>query len=154
MAPALDGQEKIMLESRETTSEISPGTVTRRTGGMLLSRRRTAFMAAFGLAMFGMGVGLVAHFDLGRRASAQEPPLWTEGARGGLDPNTPVTLTSFSRLAKQVSPAVVNISTSQTMKLPDQDPMHDFFFGPFGDMFDGQQGPGGPGGGGRGGRRF
>jgi serine protease Do len=123
-------------------------TVSRPPRAGVLSRRRTAYMAAFGLAMFGMGVGLVAHFDVGSRASAQEPPLWTDGARGGLDPNTPVTLTSFSRLAKQVSPAVVNISTSQTMRLPDNDPMHDFFFGPFGDMFEGpggqpqQQGPG------------
>src|SRR5438270_431783 len=41
------------------------------------------------------------------------PKLWTDGGRGGIAANSPVTMQSFVKLARSLGPAVVNISTVQ-----------------------------------------
>src|SRR5688500_17966537 len=57
--------------------------------------------------------GLVAHPGV---ASAAPPPprLWSEKAFAQpIDPDGPVSMRAFSRLAKELSPAVVNVTVSQ-----------------------------------------
>lgn len=52
----------------------------------------------------------------------KKPPdkLWTEQAvNTGINPDTPVTMGAFSRLAKLISPAVVNISVTGAASAPD-----------------------------------
>jgi serine protease Do len=98
------------------------------------SNRRVAVLAA--LAGFVIGVGVCVRLDLlpapaavglfgGGEASPSNPP--------------PVTIPDFADLASHVSPAVVNISTTQEVKSP-----HAMGPGP-GPGGPGQQAPGGPG---------
>ena len=93
-----------------------------------------------------VGVGIVTGACLSFDSRARADKLWTEKSEATqpLDPRGPG---GFSKLAKEVSPAVVNITTSKTMKSPfggrgkrkggrmDPDnPMNEFFEKFFGQM--------------------
>ena len=75
-------------------------------------RRPTLLHATIAATFLAAGVLLAAGLNLDKGAQADR--LWTEkkGA-GGLDPNGPVSLNAFSRLAKTLSPAVVNITVNR-----------------------------------------
>ena len=56
-------------------------------------------------------LGLVATSPLGARAAGVPSRLWTEKSWATpLDPDAPVSMKAFSRLARELSPAVVNIN--------------------------------------------
>ncbi|HXJ36320.1 MAG TPA: DegQ family serine endoprotease [Candidatus Eisenbacteria bacterium] len=105
------------------------------------SNRRAVLIAL--AAGFVIGVGVSMRFDLLPRGEA----VSLFGGDGASSPPT-VTLPSFADLAEHVSPAVVNISTTQEMKSPhglggpgapggpggpggDDDDQFQEFFGPF-----------------------
>ena len=85
-------------------------------------------------------------------ASARDKPFWEENSSASApDPDSPLRWDTFSKLAAKLQPAVVNISTTETVRHPQvpgmgrpeggmpQDPFDEFFRHFF-------QGPGGPGG--------
>ncbi|MGB0588041.1 MAG: trypsin-like peptidase domain-containing protein [Myxococcota bacterium] len=58
------------------------------------------------------------------------PKLWTDGATATpLDPGAPVALNTFSTLARELSPAVISITTKRTNPGP-QHPLFPMFRGP------------------------
>ena len=90
------------------------------------TNRRVALLAAF--AGFVIGVGVCVRFDLFARSEAG---LFGQSEGSGPPSQAPaVAIPDFADLAKHVSPAVVNISTTQEVKNPHG--------------FNGPQGPGGP----------
>jgi len=96
------------------------------------SNRRTVLIAlAAGIVI---GIGVCMRFDLVPRGEA----VSLFGGDSGTSSPPTVALPSFAELAEHVSPAVVNISTTQEVKSPHG------MGGPSGPS--GQGGPGGPGG--------
>ena len=78
------------------------------------SNRRVALLAAF--AGFVIGVGVCVRFDLFARSEAG---LFGQSEGSGPPSQAPaVAIPDFADLAKHVSPAVVNISTTQEVKNP------------------------------------
>ncbi|MBI3072314.1 MAG: DegQ family serine endoprotease [Deltaproteobacteria bacterium] len=95
-------------------------------------RIRHVKVAALSLASVGIGFGLSSLTDSGVVWAKKDGPLWTEKSKvNRLPPDSPVTLSSFAKLAKEVSSAVVNISTvsraRQRFSGPHRDPFQDFF---------------------------
>jgi len=101
------------------------------------------------LLLFALCLSVVVHAPA---AEARDKPFWEEnGSVAAPDPDSPVRWNTFSKLAERLRPAVVNISTTETVRHPDvpgmrrpegrspHDPFEDFFRRFF-------EGPGGPGG--------
>ncbi|MFQ5329192.1 MAG: DegQ family serine endoprotease [Thermodesulfobacteriota bacterium] len=93
-----------------------------------------------GLFSLLVGVGLTIKLDLAQTTGAQE--FWKENGGAAVTINP----TSFSALARTLTPAVVNISTTQVAKsrphvpLPEfKGPFEEFFGNEFRDFFGGQQ---------------
>ncbi|MCP3678456.1 MAG: DegQ family serine endoprotease [Deltaproteobacteria bacterium] len=87
-----------------------------------------------------VGIGLTIKLDLAQTTGAQE--FWKENG----DESVTINPTSFSELARKLTPSVVNISTTQvrksrpTVPFPEfKTPFEDFFGGEFRDFFGGQQ---------------
>ncbi len=77
--------------------------------------RKPLTYAVVALAFLAMGVGISASFDLSPDAKADR--LWSEKNTNAaaLRPDDPINLSSFSRLAKTLGPAVVNINTERAI---------------------------------------
>jgi serine protease Do len=116
-----------------------------------MSNRKTTLFYALLIAIASLAVGMViaSRLDLSPESSAQTVAV----ARNNAPLGGPVTATTFRDIAKNVTPAVVNIRTESRQRAQD---LTEFFGGGGGggnDLFErffgnpGQGGPGGPGGG-------
>src|SRR5687767_5396213 len=110
---------------------------------LLMSNRKTTFFYALLIAVASLAVGMVIASRLGMSpestAQTVAPPMNSSPITG------PITATTFRDIAKNVSPAVVNIRTESRQRAQD---LTDFFGGGGGDLFErffGQPNPGAPG---------
>jgi serine protease Do len=107
-----------------------------------MSNRKTTLFYALLIAVASLAVGMVIASRLGMSpestAQTVAPPMNSSPITG------PITATTFRDIAKNVSPAVVNIRTESRQRAQD---LTDFFGGGGGDLFErffGQPNPGAP----------
>src|SRR5687767_11308804 len=98
---------------------------------LLMSNRKTTFFYAVLIAIASLAVGMVIASRLGMSpvstAQTVAPPMNSAPITG------PLTATTFRDIAKNVSPAVVNIRTESRQRAQD---LSDFFGGGGGDLFE------------------
>ena len=83
--------------------------------------------------VFAVLAGLMALGATSAGAGSPPDPLWTDSPQiEGLDPDAPVSMSAFSRLAAKLSPAVINISVVKSMGGGEAEAPFFRFFGPFG----------------------
>src|SRR5690349_5846130 len=98
-----------------------------------MSNRKTTLFYAILIAVASLAVGMVIASRLGLSPESSAQTVATPAMNSAPLSGIPVDAATFRKIAKEVSPAVVNIRTESRQKAQD---LNDFFGGGGDDLFD------------------